>query len=189
MVRKVDLIKCIECGNQVSIHASSCPQCTTKYICGSHCCICGKIGTYSKGITKGVIGRWMHTECFNEISNEIDNVPPYMCPACNKATTYTSTLHFKNFNEELVSKGLLPRTYIELHAYGECSQCGHPKKFHICEICGITIHPAFARKVTYKEDKVYVHQKCYFHGKSRGIISLFNRLKYSFKISDEPYRP
>lgn len=81
------LIKCIECGGEISSEAGICPHCRTHFPKNTICVVCTKIGRVSD---MRVCGKYyMHEACIAEI-----NQCQYSCPVCrNLITTQDNAWH------------------------------------------------------------------------------------------------
>lgn len=132
------LIKCIECGWEMSSEARSCPNCHTQFPNGRVCTVCNKVGRDSD-LTSGKYNEElktysMHAACFAEI------YPcQYSCPVCKKS--------------------------VITHVRG-CSMCGHPFEMESCRYCGESLIKDTAvkisKKVLEKENKMGMHYHDFF---------------------------
>jgi hypothetical protein len=127
------LVKCFECGRELSSDAKFCPNCGTGAPHGYICAVCCQIGRISdiKKHSKihvyytsddGDRQTWeeiksiMHPICFDKVQQEFKNSVQALqsyCPICKAIISYKPLEYIKN---------------MKIHGLPtHCSKCGHPK--------------------------------------------------------------
>lgn len=106
-----ELISCLECGEQVSSAANSCPNCNARYFGGRKCAACLRISKGSAGVETrdGDNFDWIDNACYEEFQREYQSVH-YTCPLC---------AHIESCQTKLKDNLLVP-------FFPDCSKCGHP---------------------------------------------------------------
>jgi RNA polymerase subunit RPABC4/transcription elongation factor Spt4 len=144
------LVRCLECGKQISSAAQKCPHCDALYPLGHECLICLETVKHSESKPIDAF-RWVHTACLNVVEKEFQSAQ-VICPVCKNVNT----------SEEYIAP------------YGrDCSSCGHPlhDNYSRCPVCGRDLVKTAAVKDKIYDNSyeggggppsiIYYHKACY----------------------------
>lgn len=102
------MITCIECGNEISSEAGSCPKCRTSYPKGRRCEICqlrGRELSILNSKSSSDFTYYAHSHCIEEVKREQE--ANGTCSVCRKDVVFV----FRSYHGENYT----------------CPECGHPK--------------------------------------------------------------
>ncbi|MEB3335587.1 MAG: CFI-box-CTERM domain-containing protein [Cyanobacteriota bacterium] len=129
---KPRLIQCIECGTKLSVKASACPKCQTKYPFGKQCLVCLKPVKTSEGVGSTDFGI-MHPQCFANISKwkyscsacgaSIDAERVNACPNCNHPVVIDYCMYCNNSLS--VDQAVVINENQSLYAHQACHSARH----------------------------------------------------------------
>ena len=106
------LIKCIECGKQVSSDAHGCPHCG-KNPRPFYCTACNEICKPSDAHAIHA----MHKSCYAKY-RAAEDINSFSCPTCNRRLAYSTVKKWSNGYQNFA-----------------CPGCGQPVSFSDCTVC------------------------------------------------------
>lgn len=156
------LLKCVECGRQVSSQASQCPRCTTSYPFGVKCMVCCQTLKRSEAIktTKEYGGaenrvsvKFFHSDCHAQVSQIRIGKSRTSCPVCKTAIEFdTGSL------VTCYSCGHSFSTRLEDPSFASCCYCG----FHLNKNLELKVKEVSRQFLTgWIAEPIYAHRVCY----------------------------
>ena len=160
------LIKCAECGRNVSSNVNQCPHChgnphTTK------CAVCknqmkNSEGDYFGSMPKHVGLSMAHKSCKESWQKSILS-QTFSCSVCNCQFSY-----YDAEQNKIIDSG---GDYTSSTSYYfKCPECGEKVEMLLCSNCGLLLHPSEKKLFTYSGHRgslIFVHKSCLPMMKSR----------------------
>lgn len=176
-----ELLKCIECQKPVSSSLNSCPHCSTKFIKGVECQVCGQIlkesesykkfgGSYERGNASWFT--YYHKSCWNTITA----VPKH---DKNKEVFGNCSVCHTPYVKECDG------TY-----YLNCSNCGqhitvqYEDPYVLCHFCSNKLLREQSITVSLRNKTLYSHTICYTKEKQLSVAES-NKSYYAEQIREE----
>lgn len=160
------LLKCFECGRNVSSHASHCPHCTSGYPSGVKCSVCCQVLRRSEalkvskeygGAENRVSVKFFHRTCHEQVSQLRVGRSRTSCPVCHTSIEFdtSSSLTCKSCGQRF-------QTHFKDPSYANCCYCGfrlnknlevEVKQVNRQFLDGWVTEPVYGHRVCYTKER------------------------------------